>query len=112
MKKILNIISSVKGEDSFSTKLSNAVLEKIISIYPNSSINTRDLSRSPFPHLEEAVFTSFYTPQEERTDEHKEAVLHSDGAINELMEADVVVIGVPIYNFGIPSTLKAWIDHV
>ncbi len=112
MKKVLNIISSVKGDDSFSIKLSNAVLEKIISIYPNSSIHTHDLSKSPFPHLEEAAFTSFYTPQEKRTEEHKEALLHSDEAIKELMEADILVLGVPLYNFGIPSTLKAWIDHV
>jgi len=112
MKKILNIVSSVKGDDSFSIKLSNAVLEKITSIYPNSSIHTHDLSKSPFPHLEETVFTSFYTPEEKRTDEHKEAILHSDEAIKELMEADILVIGVPLYNFGIPSTLKAWIDHV
>jgi len=112
MKKVLNIISSVKGDDSFSIKLSNAVLEKIISIYPNSSIHTHDLSKSPFPHLEETVFTSFYTPQEKRTEAHKEAMLHSDEAIKELMESDILVIGVPLYNFGIPSTLKAWIDHV
>ncbi len=112
MKKILNITSSVKGDDSFSIRLSNAVLEKITSIYPDSNIHTVDLTKNPFPHLEEAVFTSFYTPQEKRTDEHKEAVLHSDEAIKELMEADILVIGVPLYNFGIPSTLKAWIDHI
>jgi FMN-dependent NADH-azoreductase len=112
MKKILNIISSVKGDDSFSIKLSNAVLDKITSIYPDSSIHTRDLSKSPFPHLEETVFTSFYTPLEKQTNEHKEAVLHSDEAIKALMEADILIIGVPLYNFGIPSTLKAWIDHV
>ena len=112
MKKILNIVSSVKGDDSFSIKLSNAVVDKITSIYPDSSIHTIDLSKNPFPHLEETVFTSFYTPQEKRTDEHREAVLHSDQAVKELMEADILVIGVPLYNFGIPSTLKAWIDHV
>src|SRR5882757_11269048 len=112
MKKILNIISSVKGNDSFSIKLSNAVLDKITSIYPDSIIHTHDLSKSPFPHLEESVFTSFYTPQEKRTEQHKEAIFHSDEAIKELMESDILVIGVPLYNFGIPSTLKAWIDHV
>jgi len=112
MKKVLNIISSVKGDDSFSIKLSNAVLDKITSIYPDSIIHTHDLSKSPFPHLEESVFTSFYTPQEKRTEQHKEAIFHSDEAIKELMESDILVIGVPLYNFGIPSTLKAWIDHV
>ncbi|HLZ15476.1 MAG TPA: NAD(P)H-dependent oxidoreductase [Cyclobacteriaceae bacterium] len=112
MKKILNIVSSVKGDDSFSIKLSNAVVEKITSIYPGSRIHTHDLTQSPFPHLVETHFMSFYTPHEKRTDKHKEAVLHSDEAIKELMEADILVIGVPLYNFGIPSTLKAWIDHI
>jgi FMN-dependent NADH-azoreductase len=112
MKKILNIVSSVKGEDSFSIKLSNAVIEKLLSVYPGSSINTHDLTKSPFPHLEESHFTAFYTPEELRTEEHKEAIQNSDQAIKELMEADIIVIGVPLYNFGIPSTLKAWIDHI
>lgn len=88
------------------------MLKKITSTYPDSSIHTLDLSKSPFPHLEQTAFTSFYTPLERQKDEHKEAVLHSDEAIKELMDADILVIGVPFYNFGIPSTLKAWIDHV
>jgi FMN-dependent NADH-azoreductase len=112
MKKILNIVSSVKGKDSFSIKLSNAILDKLLSVYPNSSVKTHDLTKSPVPHLEETHFVSFYTPEETRTDKHKEAIKHSDHAIKELMEADIIVIGVPMYNFGIPSTLKAWIDHV
>lgn len=112
MKKILNIVSSVKGEASFSIKLSNAILEKLTAIYPGSQVHTRNLTQNPFPHLEETLFTSFHTPEEVRTEEHKVAVKHSDQAIKELMEADIIVIGVPLYNFGIPSTLKSWIDHI
>jgi FMN-dependent NADH-azoreductase len=112
MKKILNIVSSVKGEDSFSNKLSNVLLEKLLSVYPGSIVHTRDLTKNPFPHLEETHFAAFYTPEEARTEEHKEAIQHSDQAIKEIMEADIIIIGVPLYNFGIPSTLKAWIDHI
>ncbi|MFA6060856.1 MAG: NAD(P)H-dependent oxidoreductase [Taibaiella sp.] len=112
MKKILNIVTSVKGETSFSIKLSNAILEKLSVIYPGNQVHTRNLAQSPFPHLEETLFTSFHTPEEVRTEEHKDAVKHSDQAIKELMEADIIVIGVPLYNFGIPSTLKSWIDHI
>lgn len=112
MKKILNIVSSVKGEASFSIKLSNTILEKLSVIYPGSQVHTRNLAQSPFPHLEETLFTSFHTPEEVRTEEHKDAVKHSDQAIKELMGADIIVIGVPLYNFGIPSTLKSWIDHI
>jgi FMN-dependent NADH-azoreductase len=112
MKKILNIVTSVKGNESFSTKLSAAILEKLSSVYPNSEVHTRDLAKTPLPHLEETQFAAFQTPGEMRTDEHNEAVKQSDEAIKELMEADIIVIGVPLYNFGIPSTLKAWIDHI
>ena len=112
MKKILNIVSSAKGKDSFSIKLSNAILEKLKSAYPDSKVITNNLSKNPLPHLEEVHIASFYTPQDMRTEEHKEAIKHSDQAIKELMEADIIVIGVPLYNFGIPSTLKVWIDHI
>ncbi len=103
MKKILNIISSAKGNESFSNKLSNVLLEKLLSAYPGSNIFTRDLSKDPVPHLEESHFTSFYTPEASRTEAQKEAVRISDQAINE---------GAPLYNFGIPSTLKSWIDQI
>jgi FMN-dependent NADH-azoreductase len=112
MKKILNIVSSAKGKDSFSVQLSDAILEKLTSVYPDSIVKTNNLAKNPLPHLEESNIASFYTPQDMRTDEHKEAIKNSDQAIKELMEADILVIGVPLYNFGIPSTLKAWIDHI
>ncbi len=112
MKKILNIVTSVKGENSFSNKLSNTLIEKLLSVYPGSTVNTRDLANNPFPHLEESNFTALYTPEVSRTEEHKDALINSDKAIKELMEADIIVIGVPLYNFGIPSTLKSWIDHI
>ncbi len=112
MKKILNIVSSVKGKDSFSIKLANEIINKLETVYPNSTVNTHDLNKNPVPHLEAAQVASFYTPENMRTDEHKQAIRNSDQAIKELMEADVIVVGVPLYNFGIPSTLKAWIDHI
>ena len=62
--------------------------------------------------MEESHFTSFYTPEASRTEAQKEAVRISDQAINEIMDADVLVIGAPLYNFGIPSTLKSWIDQI
>ncbi|MCW3083482.1 MAG: FMN-dependent NADH-azoreductase [Bacteroidetes bacterium] len=112
MKKILHIISSVKGKDSFSIKLADALIDKLSSVYRVENVHTHDLTKSPFPHLEETHLGSFYTPDEARTAEQKEAVSHSEQSVKELMEADIIVIGVPIYNFNIPSTLKAWIDHV
>ncbi|WEA02840.1 FMN-dependent NADH-azoreductase [Mucilaginibacter sp. SJ] len=110
--KILHLISSPRGEASFSVKLGKAIVSELQSAHPDHTLITHDLTATPFPHLEEAHITSFFTPEEKRTPELVEAVKHSDEAIAELMNADTIVIDAPMYNFGIPSTLKTWIDHV
>jgi FMN-dependent NADH-azoreductase len=110
--KILHLISSPRGEASFSIKLGNALVEKLQAANPDSTVKVHSLIKTPFPHLEEAHLNSFFTPVESRTPEMLEAVKHSDDAIAELQDADIIVIGVPMYNFGIHSTLKAWIDHI
>lgn len=112
MKKILQIISSVNGNQSFSLKLSNTILERLLSIYPDSTVHTRDLTKNPLPHLEDTHFTAFYKPSESLTEADRSALLPSDEAIKEVQEAEIIIIGVPLYNFGIPSTLKAWVDHI
>ena len=109
---ILHLISSPRGAESFSIKLGNEVLERLQQAHPTSVVTTKDLTQTPFPHLEEVHLQSFYTPAEDRTPELIEAVKHSDAAIAELRAADIIVIGVPFYNFNVPSTLKAWIDHI
>jgi len=110
--KILHIISSPRGEASFSIKLGNAIVEKLQAKYPDSTLKEHDLTSTPFPHLEEVHLNAFYTPAEAHTPELTEAIKHSDAAIAEIKDADVIVIGVPFYNFSIHSTLKAWIDHI
>ncbi len=112
MKKILHIISSPRGNASLSIKLGNAVVEKIQSSYPGSIVKEKNLVENHFPHLEEAHLTSFFTPAESRTPENLLAIKHSDEAISEIKDADIIVIGAPMYNFSIHSTLKAWLDHV
>ena len=112
MKKILHIISSPRGEASMSIKLGNAIVDKIQSKYPGSKVKESNLINKRFPHLEEAHLNAFYTPVEQRSPENRLAVQHSDEAIQEIKDADILVIGVPFYNFGIHSTLKAWIDHI
>lgn len=112
MKKILNIITSPRGEQSASTQLSNAIVAKIVAENPGSLVISKDLSVAPLPHMEGTLVTSFFTPAETHSPEHKAAIANSDAAIAELKEADTIVIGLPMYNFGIPSTLKSWMDHV
>lgn len=110
--KILHLISSPRGAASFSIKLGNAIVEKLQLTNPGSTVTTRDLSQTRFPHLEEVHLQSFFTPAEARSPELLEAVKHSDEAIAELQAADAIVIGAPMYNFSIHSSLKAWIDHI
>ncbi|MDB4901308.1 MAG: azoR [Mucilaginibacter sp.] len=112
MKKILHIISSPRGEASFSIKLGNAVIKKIQAAYPGSTVKESNLVEKRFPHLEEAHITSFFTPAENRTPENRAALRHSDEAIQEILDANIIVIGAPMYNFTIHSTLKAWLDHI
>ena len=112
MKKILHIISSPRGDASMSIKLGYAIIEKLKAEYPDSTVQETNLVEKHFPHLEEAHLTSFFTPVENRTPEDIEAIKHSDDAIGEIRDSDIIVIGAPLYNFSIHSTLKAWLDHV
>jgi FMN-dependent NADH-azoreductase len=110
--KILHVISSPRKEASFSIKLGNEIIERLLRKHPGSTVATHNLTETPFPHMEEVHLHSFFTEPGLRTPELVEAVKHSDEAIQELMDADIIVIGVPMYNFSIHSTLKAWLDHV
>jgi FMN-dependent NADH-azoreductase len=111
-KKILNIVTSIKGDASFSNKLSNAILDKLKAEYNQIEVETLDLSKTPLPYLSELDISAFYTPAEQQTEAQKETLKHSDKATNEVLNADIIVIGVPLYNFGIPAVLKGWIDQV
>ncbi len=112
MKKILHIISSPRTDASVSRKLGRAVIEKIADKYPGSKVKERDLTKSKFPHLEENQIYSFFTKEEDRSADQQQAVRLSDDAIAELHEADIIVIDTSMYNFSVPSRLKAWIDHI
>lgn len=112
MKKILNIQSSPRGEASYSIKLSNAILDRLKVKYPDAVVETIDLVKTRFPHLEEAHINAFFTPMENHSMQERVAIRHSDENIRAIQQADILVIGAPLYNFSIPSALKAWIDHV
>jgi FMN-dependent NADH-azoreductase len=112
MKNVLRLISSPRAEASLSRKLGNAVVEKIKGKYPGSSIKERDLTKNPFPHMNEVLIHAFFTPEEKHSKEQSEAIRLSDEAILELQEAEILVIDTPMYNFSIPSSLKTYLDHV
>ncbi|RYE22830.1 MAG: FMN-dependent NADH-azoreductase [Sphingobacteriaceae bacterium] len=112
MKKILHLISSFRGNDSYTIKLGYAIVEKLQEANPGAVVQELNLIAENYPHLDAPHFQAFLTPTAKLTDIDKEAIKYSDRAISQLMEADYLVIGSPFYNFNIHSALKAWIDHI
>ncbi|RBL89140.1 FMN-dependent NADH-azoreductase [Chitinophaga flava] len=112
MKNILHIISSPRTDASASRKLGNAVVEKIKEKHADYIVTVRDLAKNPPPHLDESHINSFFTPAENRTAEQLDSIRYSDEAIKELLDADILVVETPMYNFTISSLLKAYFDHI
>lgn len=110
MTKALIINSSALGEASVSNKLSRALAERLQAADPSLEINIRDIGSEPVPHLTAATVGAIRGVAE--NDEARRTLALSDRLIGEIDEADLIVIGSPMYNFGISSTLKTWFDHV
>jgi len=109
MKTILQIQSSLFNGNGQSSRLAS---EFVARAFPNAQVTVRDLARDPVPHLDGERFSAFVTKKQDRTAAQEAVVAYSDALIGELRRADVLVIGLPMYNFGVPSQLKAWIDHI
>ena len=114
MTTILQVNSSLYGEGAQSSRLAAAFVEALRGAerVSGTEVIVRDLAREPVPHLTAERFQAFATAAAERTLDQQRVVAESDRLIGELERADVVVIGLPMYNFGVPSTLKAYFDHV
>lgn len=112
MKKILHLISSPKGNESYSVKLGNAIIDRIIAKFPDSIVMERILINDNLPPLNESHINAFFKPIEHREPADYEALKYSDMLLEEVCTADFLVIGAPMYNFGIHSSLKAWIDLI
>ena len=112
MKRILHLISSIQGPASYSIKLGKAVVEKIMDKYPGSSVEEVNLNDLDLPHLNLKILQSMFTPGEQLTAEDRESLRYSDEAVKQLMAADIIVIGAPLYNFTIHTALKAWLDLI
>lgn len=112
MKKLLQLKTSLFANQGQSSLLSDAFVAAWQASRPGAEVTVRDLAIDPVPHLDGAGFQAFLSQPEGRTAEQQAKIDYSDTLIAELQAADVLVIGLPMYNLGIPSTLKAWIDHV
>jgi len=111
---ILQINSSARADGSHSSALAKTIVERVQSSLPAeaASVTVRDLGRTPHPELNESTLQALFTPVELRTPEQAARVALDDALIAELQAADVVVLGVPMYNFGVPASLKNWIDAI
>lgn len=112
MSKILNINSSVRNGDSISRKVTTEFVNKWKAQNPDTVVVERDLAAQALPHIDGSTLGAFFTPAEQRTPEQTQLAALSETLVKELFDADVIVIGAPMYNFSITSGLKAWIDHV
>ena len=108
MQTILHLNTSIFGDDGQSSRLAAEFVARI----PRARVIARDLARDPVPHLDAARFGAFLSKPETRTAEQRAVLAYSDMLIEELRQADTIVLGLPMYNFGIPSQLKAYFDHV
>jgi FMN-dependent NADH-azoreductase len=112
MTTILHIDASVRGERSITRRLSRAFVEHWLAREPEAQILTRDVGRNPPPLVTEAWIAAAFTPPEARRPDQNEELRLSDELIDELDRADVIVIGAPMYNYGMPAGLKSWFDKV
>lgn len=110
MKNILLIQTSPRGNKSASRQMAQSVVEDLKLRHPGAHIVVRDLAENPPPHIDD-TFVNAISGAQSAADQSK-TLAFSDTLIDELSAADVVVFGIPMYNFGLPSTLKAWIDHI
>lgn len=109
---LLHIDASARSGDSDSRQLSAALVSRWRAQHPDRRVVQRDIVTQPLPHLDDTLFSAMMSDASAHTPQQREAADRVNALADEFLAADVLVLGVPMYNFGIPSTLKAWIDHI
>jgi FMN-dependent NADH-azoreductase len=112
MTRILRIDASSRPEGAHSRELANMFISEWLAREPDAEIMQRDLADVTVPHIANETIQGYYTPAEQMTPALKEATALSDLLITEVIDADVLLIATPMYNFSVPSALKAWIDQI
>lgn len=110
--KILQINASARAESGNSTRLANAITAHLKSRHPAAEVEVRDLARNPLPFLDEAGVTALFTPADQRTPEQVARIALDEAMIARVQAADILVLGVPMYNFGVSVQLKSFIDSI
>ncbi len=112
MKQILVIESSPRGAESASRQLTQTLKKRLKALYPGAKFVEHDLARDPVPHLDRLTVKAISTKDRAEAESLKEVLRLSDQLAEEVLSSDLLVIASPMWNFGMPSSLKAWIDHV
>ena len=110
--KLLHIDSSIMGDNSVSRGLGQQAVEQLKSAAPGLEVTYYDLAANPVPHLGSDLFAAQGLAADQRTSEQQANVALSEKIMADFLAADVLVIGAPMYNFGLPSQLKSWIDRI
>jgi len=109
---ILQINASARSQGSNSTRLADAISQRLLAANPGAKLELRDLASQPHPVLDEPSLGALFTPAEQRTPEQAARVALDDALIAQVQASDAIVLGVPMYNFGVPVQLKTWIDAI
>lgn len=109
--KVLRIDASGRRDQSSTRALTDNLINALEDRYVGVDVVRRDLAQG-IPHVDQSWIEANFTPDEERNASHRQQLSYSDGLVDELKAAEVIVIGMPIYNFGVPAALKAWVDMV
>jgi FMN-dependent NADH-azoreductase len=109
---ILHVTSSSRGNASYSNRVAGHVLDELVARSPGATVTVRNVATDPLPHIDDDFVAATRSPNGPQTERQRALLAQSDVLVDELFAADVVVIGAPMINFTIPSTLKAWIDNV
>src|SRR5271170_4477694 len=112
MHNVLFVTSSPFGSKSYSQRIARGIVDDLKIQDPSVHVVVRNLAKEPVPHASEDFAIGRNLPLDQRNDATLRALALSDTLVDELAAADVIVIAAPMHNFGIPSALKAWIDHV
>ncbi len=110
--RVLRIDASMRHAGSQSRALTDRVIERLRRDQPELQVQVRDLAEPGLRFIDEAWINANFTDPAERSDDQKAALARSDALVEELRQADTIVIGTPVYNYTIPAALKAWIDMV
>ena len=112
MAHLFRIDASIRQHGSFSRSVADTFQATWTAAHPTGTVSVRDLGRDPLPYLTQFDFEAGQVPEGERTLEQRAAVTLSTALVDELLDADAILLGIPLYNFGTPASVKTWIDHL